>query len=400
VDKAIREAEAAIALRPQLSVGYTALTTAYMQKARESGDASYYGRAEAAVRQALALQADSIEALRALAWVQTGKHEFREALATAERLHEQFPNDPMVHGLLGDAAVELGEYERAETALQTMLELRPGLPSFSRAAYLRELYGDPDGAIELMERAVQAGSVHDPEPLAWCLVQLGLLYFNQGRLGRAETVYTNALAVFPQYYQALAALGRVRAAQRRYAEAIELYRQSVAIVPTPDLVGALGDVLAFAGRTTEVEKQYALVEYIEQVNQVNQGTYNRQLALFYANHDRKLDEAVILAEAEVERRHDIYSFDTLAWVYYKKKRFIDAQTAMTQALRLDTQDAQLLFHAGMIAQALGETEKAKNYLHRALEINPYFSFHDDEIARKALAELEQQTVIRGEPYVQ
>jgi len=187
-----------------------ALAAAYMQKARESGDASYYGRAEAAVKQALSVQPDSVEALRTLAWVQTGKHEFREALTIAERLRERLPDDPLVHGLLGDAAVELGEYTRAEEEFQTMLDLRPGMASYSRAAYLRELYGDPDGAIEFMERAAKVGSAKDPEPLAWCLVQLGNLYFNQGRLGKAELAYNNALIVFPHYYQALAALGRIR----------------------------------------------------------------------------------------------------------------------------------------------------------------------------------------------
>ncbi len=388
-DRAIREAEARLTAQPQDSTLSVALATAYMQKARESGDASYYGRAEAAVKQALSVQPDSVEALRTLAWVQTGKHEFREALATAERLRERLPDDPLVHGLLGDAAVELGEYKRAEEEFQIMLDLRPGMASYSRAAYLRELYGDPDGAIEFMERAAKTGSAKDPEPLAWCLVQLGNLYFNQGRLGKAELAYNNALIVFPHYYQALAALGRVRGAARQYPEALDLYRQAVEIVPAPDLIAATGDLLMLSGKSDEAEKQYRLVEYIEHVNEVNQVTYTRQLGLFYADHDRQLEEAEKLAEAEVQRRSDIYSFDTLAWVYYKRGRFPEAQKAMTQALRLETQDALLLFHAGMIARGLGDKAQAKSYLQRAVDINPYFSLRDGDTARKTLAELEQ-----------
>jgi tetratricopeptide (TPR) repeat protein len=398
-DRAIRAAETAVSAQPQQSAGYVALATAYMQKARESGDAGYYGRAEAAVQRALSLQPDAVEALRTLAWVQTGKHEFREALATAERLLERTPNDPLVYGLLGDAAIELGEYERAEEALQRMLDLHPGVASYSRAAYLRELYGDVDGAIALMEQAVKASSPRDPQPFAWCLVQLGHLYFNQGRVGKAETAYNNALAVFPHYYQALAALGRVRSVQQRYSEAIALYQQAVAIVPAPDVAAALGDLLWHAGRYDEAEKQYTLVEYIEHVNEINQMAYNRQLALFYADHNRNLDEAVALAETEAQRRHDVYSFDTLAWVYYKKGRFADAQQAMTQALRLGTQDAVLLFHAGMIAKELRQVGQAKDYLQRALELNPSFSLRDGETARQTLAELEQPPMAQGEGYV-
>jgi tetratricopeptide (TPR) repeat protein len=350
------------------------------------------------VQQALVYERDSTEALRTLAWVQTGKHEFREALETATRLQAQRPNDPLIYGLLGDAAIELGEYARAEEALQKMLDLHPGLASYSRAAYLLELYGKSDEAVQFMERAVKAGSPYDPEPLAWCLVQLGHLHFNQGHIGKAETAYHNALAIFPHYYHALAALGRVRGAQQRYTEAIEYYRQAVAIVPAPDLVAALGDVLTLAGKTDEAEKQYALVEYIEHVNETNQVAYNCQLALFYADHERNLDEAVLLAETEIQRRQDIYSYDALAWVYYKKGRLTDAQNMMTRALRLGTQDALLFFHAGMIAQGLGENAEAKDYLRRALDMNPYFSPRAGTTARAMLAELERRTVAQGEGY--
>lgn len=395
-DRAIHHADAEVAAQPQKGSGYVSLAVAYMQKARETGDASYYGRAEAAVRQALLLEQDSPEALRTLAWIQTGKHEFREALETATHLQTQRPNDPLVYGLLGDAAIELGEYEQAEAAFQKMLDLRPGLASYSRAAYLLELYGKQDEAVQFMEQAVKAGSASDPEPLAWCLVQLGSLYFNQGRLGKAETAYHNALALFPHYYHALAALGRVRGAQQRYEEAIDYYRQAVAIVPAPDLLVALGDLFAFVGKTDEAEKQYALVEYIEQVNTANQVAYNRQLALFYADHERNLDDAVKLAETEIQRRQDIYSYDALAWVYYKKGRFAEAQNLMTRALRLGTQDALLLFHAGMIARARGEHAEAKDYIRRALDTNPYFSLQDRATAYLTLAELERQDVVQGE----
>ncbi|HJY85082.1 MAG TPA: tetratricopeptide repeat protein [Candidatus Binatia bacterium] len=361
-----------------------------MRKARETGDAGYYLRAETAVRRALQLQPGSVAGLRTLAWVQTGKHEFREALATAERLRAQLPNDPLVNGLVGDAAVELGVYERAEEAFQKMLGLQPGLASYSRAAYLRELYGDPQGATNLMTLAVQAGPPHDPEPLAWCLVQLGNVHFNQGHLEEAEAAYQRALATFPQYYQALAALGRVRGAQQRYTEAIVFYQQAVGIVPAPDTIAALGDLLALAGKTDEAEKQYTLVEYIEHVNETNQVAYNRQLALFYADHARKLNEAITLAETELGRRRDIYTYDVLAWVYYKNGRFADAWAAMEQALRLGTRDAGLFFHAGMIAHGLGKREQARDYLYQALTLNPHFHLIQAEMAKRTLTELENR----------
>jgi tetratricopeptide (TPR) repeat protein len=155
-------------------------------------------------------------------------------------------------------------------------------------------------------------------------------------------------------------------------------------------VAALGDLLALTGNAEEAERQYTLVEYIEHVNELNQTTYTRQLALFYADHDRQLEDARRLAEAEGARRHDIYTQDTLAWVYYKSGRMAEAERAMAQALRLGTQDVLLFFHAGMIAQRLGKQQQAREYLRRALTLNPAFHPFQANIAAQVLKELEWQ----------
>lgn len=399
-DRAIRSAQAALTNDAQDHDGYVMLANAYMRKARESGDPEYYTRAAAAVREALQREPQSLDGLRTLAWIQTVQHEFHAAVTTAEQVRALRKDDPWLYGILGDAYIELGDYDRAVDALQTLMDLRPGLPAYSRAAHLRALFGDLQGASELMAMAVRAGSPRDPEPLAWALVQYGLLAFQQGKLMEAEAACEKALHVFPAYYQALAAFGRVRGAQQRYAEAIDFYRQAIAIMPSPDFVVALGDLLTLSGSPDEAEQQYALVEYIEQVKAVSRTLYSRQLALFYADHDRHLDEALALAEAEVQRRQDIYSFDALAWVYYKNGRLSEAQAAMEKALRLGSQDASLFFHAGMIAQGLEDADAAKKYLRRALEINPYFSLRDAETARVTLAKLERQLVAQGERHVQ
>ncbi len=60
---------------------------------------------------------------------------------------------------------------------------------------------------------------------------------------------------------------------------------------------------------------------------------------------------------------------------------------MTEALKLGTKDAGMFYHAGMIQAALGEKEKAREYLKRALETNPHFSVLQAEKAREALKKL-------------
>ena len=397
VEHALQAAAALIAQRPQQREGYIALAKASIHKARESGDDGYYQRAERAIQHVLAQQPDASEALLLLAWTQTGQHQFAAALKTAECLRQRLPNDYQVYGLLGDAHIELGQYEQAASAWQRMIDLRPGPAAYSRVAYLRKLYGDLQGATEMMAMAVRSVSPRDPETYAWLLVQYGDLHFEQGRLKVAEAAYEKARHVFPAYYRAVEAMARIRAAQQRYAEAIKLYRRAINIVPAPDMIASLGDLYHLAGQPEAAEEQYAQVEFIARLDTLNSITYNRQVAHFYADHDRGIDAALDMMERERDNRRDIHTYDTLAWVYYKAGRLNDAQKAMQQALRLGTQDALLWYHAGMIAHGLGELDTAQAQLRRALDINPYFSPLHARRARLTLAKLESTARLQSIP---
>jgi tetratricopeptide (TPR) repeat protein len=188
----------------------------------------------------------------------------------------------------------------------------------------------------------------------------------------------------------LAGLAQVRAAQQRYPEAVDLYRKAIAIVPLPDYAAALGDVYAKLGHPEDMQKQYDLVEYIGYLNTLNKVLYNRELAYFYAEHDRKLPQALDLARRELEVRQDIYAYDVLAWALYKNDRPQEALTAVMEALKLGTKDARLFFHAGMIHHRLADHEQARNYLRRALAANPYFHILHAEVAERTLQALEAQ----------
>ena len=154
-------------------------------------------------------------------------------------------------------------------------------------------------------------------------------------------------------------MAQVRAAQKRYDEAIDLYRKAIAIFPMPEYIAALGDVYGKIGKPDEARKQYELVEYIGQLNALNQALYNRELAYFYADHDIKLNEGLEFAQRELDYRRDIYAYDVLAWNLYKNGKAEEARDAIEQALKLGTKDAKLLYHAGMIYHRLGEKRKSQ-----------------------------------------
>ncbi|MFQ5932700.1 MAG: tetratricopeptide repeat protein, partial [Nitrospiraceae bacterium] len=176
----------------------------------------------------------------------------------------------------------------------------------------------------------------------------------------------------------------------RYPEAITLYEKALGIIELPPYAAALGDLYRKLGRTKEAQKQYDRVGAISQLNPINKVIYNRALASFYADHDMNVQEALAWARRELEIRRDIYTFDVLAWALYKNENPHEALVAMTEALKLGTKEARLLFHAGMIHHHLGETEKAQAYLTRALATNPYFDLFQAEVAQATLREIEQQ----------
>ena len=180
----------------------------------------FYDRAEEAISRSLTLAPGNFEALKMRAWVFLGKHEFQKALELARALNKQMPDDLLVYGFLTDAHAELGNYKEAEEACQWMLDLRPGnIPAFTRAAYLRELFGDIEGAIELMTAAYQRTPPAETEDRAWTLTHLGHLEFIPGRTENAERLLQGALVLFPDYHYALANLAKVRSAQNRHEEA-------------------------------------------------------------------------------------------------------------------------------------------------------------------------------------
>jgi tetratricopeptide (TPR) repeat protein len=383
-DQQIRVAEAKLRKHPENPHFYAELATAYMHKARESGDAAYYARAEAACTKALQLAPNNYAVIRLISWVYSGQHRFREALDAAKRALALDRQDPWNYGTLGDALVELGQYPEAADAIQKMVDLRPDVSSYTRAAYVRELFGDTEGAIQIMDMAVRAASPRDLEHSAWCRVQLGNLFFNTGRLAEAESQYVTALKIFPDYHYGLTGMGRVRAAQKKFQEAIQFYKRSLEIVPMQDTAVALGDLLLYLGRVEEAAKQFALLDIIEKINRANNMRPESQMALFYADHDQRLGEALQIAQQQARDRQDIRTLDTLAWVLYKSGRYQEALAASKKALRLGTKDALLYYHAGMIQAKLGHKNEAVAALNRALEINPYFHTRHAQEARAIL----------------
>ncbi len=353
-------------------IAATLLGSTWMQKARETGTVEDYGRAEAALRTALEVNPSYDRAQAGLAAVYFAQHRFVEALTLARKLATANPGPTQASAIAADARLELGDLAGV----------------YSRLARLSFLQGQTEQAIVWATRSVResAGAEASAETLAWYRFQLGELDFTAGRLQQADAAYTAALADFPGYYLALAGLAKVAAARGDLAKAEELYIKAVTVVPRPDLLAALGDVQAARGDPAAARRQYATVAYIGTLAATNRQVYNRQLALFDADHGLHAAAALRLAEAELRVRKDIYGWDAVAWTAYQAGAYARATAAADQALALGTRDPRLLYHAGMAALGIGDRARARKLLSQALTINPAFDLLQAPRARAALAE--------------
>jgi tetratricopeptide (TPR) repeat protein len=355
----------------------------YLQKGRETADFHYLDLAMNITNALLDQDSGDMLARRLDNEINMMKHEFRRVATSAEDLTKLAPSDPGPWGNLGDALMELGEYERAGQAYQRMFAARPGLESYNRLAYFKFVTGDAAGAIHLMKLAIEAGS-RIPEPVAWCYNELGDMFFKTGRIEEARAAYLQAIHLFPAAHKAHYGLGRVLAGDGKLTEAAVSVKRAQSIVPLVEYAGELEQIYKHLGKPDEARKQQALIDVVDKLSRARGETANRVLALIYIDEDRKLDYAAQLAENELENRNDVYTFDALSWVYYAQKHFDEAAKMSEKALRFRTTEPAFYYHAGMIASAQGRGDEAKQLLRRALELNSRFDLnHAPEAARLA-----------------
>ena len=267
-ERAIPQLQEKLKADPKNADLNASLGQAYLQKARETGDPSYYTKSEGLFALALASKPDHVEALIGKASLAMSRHQFELARDVARRAAALNPYSAGARGILTDAYVQLRDYDNAVRTLDEMVRLKPNLSSYSRISYMRELKGDSAGAIQAMAMAIQAGAP-DGENTAWCIVQLGNLYLNSGRPATAEVAYRAALRRFPKYVHAYAGLAKVATARKDFDSAVDYYQKAIEAVPAPEFLIGLSSVYQKMGRTEDARAQLQLVSNIKKVYEAN-----------------------------------------------------------------------------------------------------------------------------------
>ena len=364
--------------------GLGLLGLAYQQRARETGDPSYYTKSEGVLHLALRYAPEDLVATGGLGTLALSRHRFREALALGRRAVALSPSTARGYGVVGDALVELGRYEEAFAAFDRMASLKPSLSSYARISYARELLGDVPGAAQAMRLAIDA-AVGQPEALAWSHTQLGKLMWSQGRVAAAQREYRSALAVRPGYVYAFDGLAQVEAARGRLRLALAYERRAVEAIPLPQFVAGLGDLEHLAGNEAAARRQYALIGAIQKLLRANGVRTDLETALFDVDHALRLPKALLLAKAAHHERPSIDGDAVLSWALARNGQCTAALHYSKRALRLGTRDATKLFHRGMVERCLGHEADAKMWFRRALSVNPHFSLLWARLARRYTA---------------
>jgi tetratricopeptide (TPR) repeat protein len=375
--------QAELRRRPDEPRLLTRLGVAYVARARETADPTFYTNAAGVLERATTLAPRDPDIMVARGLLDLGRHDFRSALAWGTRAVRANPDLPDALGILFDAQIELGRYQAAVVTAQAMVDRKPTQGSLARVSYARELLGDPAGAVAAMVQASAAGG-DSAIDRADVQTLIGNLHLGAGRLAAAEAAYRRAVDGLGGHGPAEVGLARVAAARGDLAGAARLLAPAADRLPLPATVALLGDVRAALGDKDAAAAQYRLVRVIEQLNQANGVAVDLELARFEADHarDPRADrgKAVAMARRALAERPTIYGQDTLGWALRQAGRPRQALPHARAAVRLGTRDALLWYHLAAVEADLGMTTAARRHLAEAFEISSYLTVRDQPAA--------------------
>jgi tetratricopeptide (TPR) repeat protein len=358
------------------------LAMAYIQESRVSGDHAYYDEASLKLlNEVLEKDPKNFDALCGKTTVLLSQHHFAEGLASAQNLVGQYPSAAFGYGLLVDAYVELGKYEDAVKAADKLMSIRPDLRSYSRVSYLREIYGDYDGAKEAMNMAVKSGSI-GLEQTEWCRVQLGKLYEVTGDLENATKHYQMAVAARENYPFAQAGLARIARKKGKNTEGVALLESANKSIIEPSFYEDLSDIYFVQNQRGKAnEAANTLIKMLggnhneAEAHATDKaipehGHYaDKELSEAYLKID-DLEHALFHANLEYARRpENIDINEVMAWVQYKSGAFEKAIPYIEKALKTGSQKPELLWKAGQVFLKNNQEKRGNELIKKALSIN-------------------------------
>ena len=340
------ELKARLAAKPEDIKTRLQLAAIFITEQRITGEHHYYYAAiEKILNGILSIDPNNFEATVYKASLKMSLHQFADAKKLAEAAKAINPNNAYVYGILVDANVELGNYKEAVAMSDKMQELKPSLESYSRASYLREIYGDYDGAIDAMKLAVEAG-LPGSEPQCWSMNILGELYINTNQWQQAEDIFTENLSMRPSYAPSMGGLAKVEAKKKNYARALALLDSANAIMPQYAFQEQKADVYVAMGNTQKAMEEYTAVQKLL-IADANSAQHSVSLELA-KNFEKtnQWDSAKKYAILEYNiRPKNIDINNEMAWIAFNQNDITKAKDYLKTALSTGSKNPGLLKRA-------------------------------------------------------
>jgi tetratricopeptide (TPR) repeat protein len=267
--------------------------------------------------------------------------------------------------------LEVGRYDEARAAFEPLEAHTSRLPVAARLMRWYELTGRLARAQAVARYAgFLADTGHLPaEQRAWFALRLGELELKAGRITEGDSIFRAGLAVNPNDHRLIAARARAAALRRDWKAVVDLGGQAIASQLDPGTLGLMSDAYSALGDTAQAES-FAGAMATSALEQP--GPIHRVWGLFLLDRGRNATAVLERARTELRSRHDVYGYDLEAWALHALGRDEAAWASMSKALAQGTEDAQLWYHAGVIRKSLGDDRGARDWLDRALALNPRF----------------------------
>ncbi len=375
--EAVNKVTQKISQQPNDFASYIKLSEIYINEARVTGEHGYYYPSILNMLDyVLSNQLNDeikFKALSLKSSVYLSLHQFAKANETALEAVKINPDNAQIYGALVDANVELGNYDEAVKMAETMMNKRPDLLSYSRASYLREIHGDPKGAIEAMQMAVESG-FPGYENEAWTRNTLAHIYETYGDLQSAEREYQTTLAERPGYPFAVAGLASVELKKGNFKEAEEKLNQAINIIPEVSFYVQLAELYNQTGREAEAQNTLKTILEMMADDEAKGHTMALEYAKVYMNVAGNLEKALEYAQKEYDvRPTNIDVNKALAEIYYKMGNQTEAEKHLAMAFITHSKNPELLEVAGLINIRGGHQKEGEMLVKQAHEANPYLS---------------------------
>ncbi|MBO0911986.1 MAG: hypothetical protein J2P13_09350 [Acidobacteria bacterium] len=299
----------------------------------------------------LALKYDpkNLEAVRVQCSLYLKRHEFEKALEAATDANRKIPDDVLFYGLIADADIELGNYPAAEQATQWMLNLRPGnTPALLHTARLREIYGDLEGAEQMLEQALAETSPFQSRERASDAVHMAHLAYLRGDMDTAWQWVERSLEWSPGFGEALSEEAAIEIKRGNAEHAVSLLEDRYATTKDPRYLFRLAQALEAAGKGAEAAGKFQQFEAAALKVSQGEDNANRELILYYVDVAHKPQDALRIAKAEASVQHDVMTMDAYAWALYAVGDVSEARKQIAQVVSVGTKEPEILRHRKLI----------------------------------------------------